>query len=416
MSGGEPPSSVFGDPLFRRFFGDQFGRQFQVPQERRERSRGSGVIVSADGYVLTNNHVVAGANDIQVSLPDRREVKAKLVGTDQKTDVAVLKVEGASFPAMAVGDSSKSRIGDLVFAIGDPFGIGETVTMGIVSATSRGGLQIEDYEDFIQTDAAINPGNSGGALINARGELIGINTAILSGEGGGNQGIGFAIPVNLARQVMQQIVEHGKVVRGYLGVTIQELTPALAKAFGVPEGRGALVGSVAPGGPAAQAGLARGDAIVAMDGQPLRDSNDLRLRVAQAAPGTPIKLKVLRNGQERDVTVTAGELPESPTAEAPRQESGLALEGVEVEGLTPAIARQLKLPADTQGVVVTNVQQGTAAAEAGLRRGDVVQEVNRTPIRTPQDYASAIRAAGNEGILLLVNRGGATSYVVIEAR
>ena len=299
------------DPFFRQFFGDEFGRQFRVPRERREQSLGSGVIVSPNGYILTNNHVVNGATEIQVTLSDKREFKARVVGTDAKTDIAVLRIDAADLPALTIGDSSKIQVGDFALAIGDPFGVGETVTMGIISATGRGNLGIEDYEDFIQTDAPINPGNSGGALINDRGELIGINTAILSHESGGNQGIGFAIPVNLARQVMNQILEHGKVTRAYLGISMQELRPAMAKALGDPQLHGALVGDVTANSPAQKAGIQRGDIVLEVNGTPVSDTNQLRNAVSMMSPGSVVKLKVFRRGSERELSAVLAELPDS---------------------------------------------------------------------------------------------------------
>src|SRR5262249_23990354 len=253
---------------------------------QREHSLGSGVIVSSDGHILTNNHVVDGATEIKVSLPDKREMNAKVVGTDPKTDVAVLKIDARELPTLPLGDSTKMRVGDCAIAVGNPFGVGETVTVGIISATGRGGLGIEDYEDFIQTDAAVNPGNSGGPLVNVNGELIGINTAILSG-GGGNEGVGFAVPINMARTVMNQILKTGKVTRGWLGVAVQPVTPSIAKAFGVSgEARGALIADISPDSPAAHAGLAKGDIIVEMNGQPVTDSRALSLKVSEMAPGT----------------------------------------------------------------------------------------------------------------------------------
>src|SRR6266481_1630975 len=284
------------DPLFRQFFGRQFGRGPEVPKQRREQSLGSGVIVSSEGYVLTNNHVVEGATDVKVTLSDKRELKAQIIGTDPKTDVAVLKLEGSNFPAITLGDSSKVQVGDYALAIGDPFGVGQTVTMGIVSAKGRSNLGIEDYEDFIQTDAPINPGNSGGALINDRGELVGINTAILSHGSGGNEGIGFAIPVNLAREVMNQILDHGKVTRGYLGIVVQPISPAMAKALGQgDQAKGALVGDVSAKGPAEASGIERGDIILDVNGQPVSDANDLRNTIAMMQPGKTVKLKISRN-------------------------------------------------------------------------------------------------------------------------
>jgi serine protease Do len=410
---GGPWAPFFDDPFFRRFFGDQFN----IPRERREHSLGSGVIVSPDGYILTNNHVVEGATDVKVSLFDKRELKARIVGTDPRTDIAVLKVDEKNLPALVLGDSSKVQVGEFALAIGNPFGVGQTVTMGIVSATGRGGLGIEDYEDFIQTDAAINPGNSGGALINVRGELIGINTAIISRGAAGNQGVGFAVPINMARQVMEQIIKTGKVVRGYLGVFIQEVTPALAKAFGLNEPRGALVGDVAPASPAAKAGITKGEIITELNGERISDSRTLRLKIAQMAPGTTVRLKLLSDGHEREVTVTLGELP----AEAERNsgggaEPGSALEGVTVEDLTPQIAQQLNLPPQTRGVVVTSVRPDSPAQEAGLRRGDVIQEVNRKPVTNSAEFERAVLRAGKGTVLLLVNRGGNTMFIAIEPK
>ena len=413
-TGGQP---FLNDPFFRQFFGDQFGNQNQKPRTQREQSLGSGVIITSDGYILTNNHVVDGATDIKVTLNDRRELQAKVIGTDPKTDVAVLKIEATGLPSLAVGDSSKVEVGDVVFAIGDPFGIGETATMGIVSAKNRGlGSQIEDYEDFIQTDAAINHGNSGGALVDLHGNLIGINTAILPGNGGGNQGIGFAIPINMAHEVMDQLIAHGKVVRGYLGIHIESLTPALAKSFGLQDSNGALVGDVTKDGPAGKSGLQRGDVITGLNGQKVEDANDLRLRISQTAPNTPVQLKVVRDGQQKQFSVTLGELPEKDEKAPATENSGSSLDGVHVEELTPDIAEQLQLPAGVRGVVVDNVDQSSAAAEANLNRGDVIQEVNHKAVTSVGEYEHAIESAAKGAVLLLVNRGGITTYVAIDAR
>jgi serine protease Do len=417
--GDEGQQQFFNDPFFRQFFGDQFGHQFQQqPKTEREHSLGSGVIVSEDGYLLTNNHVVDGATDIKVSLNDRREFTAKVVGTDAKSDIAVLKINATNLPVLALGDSTKVSVGDVVFAIGDPFGIGETATMGIVSATNRGfGQQIEDYEDFIQTDAAINHGNSGGALIDLHGDLVGINTAILPGNGGGNQGIGFAIPINMAHAVMDQLIAHGKVIRGYLGVYIQNMTPELAQSFGLSNPNGALIGDVTPGGPGSKAGLQKGDVVTELNGKKIEQANELRLAISQTAPGTTVQLQVLRNGQPRNVSVTLAELPKD---QLNNEESGSSngdqnqgLEGVQVESLTPAIAQQLQLPAGTTGVVISSVDQGSVAAESGLDRGDVIQEVNHKPVNSVKEFQQAISA--NKGnVVLLVNRAGITHYVAIE--
>src|SRR6202521_6363572 len=324
-------------PFFQQFFGQQFGpnqpfgpnSENRMPRQRdqREDSLGSGVIVSPDGYILTNNHVVDGATDVRVTLADKRQLKAKVVGTDPKTDIAVLKVEGSGFPAITIGDSSKVQVGDYALAIGDPFGVGQTVTMGIISAMNRGNLGIEDYEDFIQTDAPINPGNSGGALVNDRGELVGINTAILSHGSGGNEGIGFDIPVNLARQVMNQLLDHGKVTRGYLGVVVQPISPALAKALGQSEPKGALVGDVSAKGPAQAAGVERGDIILELNGKSVNDANELRNTVSMMQPGETIKLQISRNGSVRDFSVKLGELPASQ--EQAKGEEGTSKDALE---------------------------------------------------------------------------------------
>jgi serine protease Do len=412
-----PMMPFFNDPMFKQFFGDQgFGQQ-QQPQNEREQSLGSGVIITPDGTIVTNNHVIDGASDIEVDLSDKREFKAKLIGTDAKTDIAVLKIDATNLPTLAVGDSSKLQVGDVIFAIGDPFGIGETATMGIVSATGRGGLGIEGYEDFIQTDAAINPGNSGGAMIDLHGDLIGINTAILTGGGGGNQGVGFAIPINMARSVMDQIVGHGKVVRGYLGLYPQDVTPALARQFGLNKPGGALVSGLKPDAPGAKAGLRDGDVILAVNGQSVESANDLRLRISQTAPGTSVKLQVSRDGKMQDVNVTLGELPGDKKAEEkPGESSGGGLEGVNVQELTPDALQELQLPAGTRGVVVTSVDPSSAAAAAGLDRGNVIEEVNHRPVHNVEEYKQAVSAAGNQSVLLLVSEpGGVTQYMVIES-
>jgi serine protease Do len=399
------------DPLFRQFFGDDSGGR-QAPREEREQGLGSGVIVSPEGYILTNNHVVDGATDVRVTLLDKREFKASIVGTDPKTDVAVLKIDGSDLPQITVGDSSKVQVGDYALAIGNPFGVGQTVTMGIISATGRGGLGIEDYEDFIQTDAPINPGNSGGALVNDRGELIGINTAILSHGSGGNQGIGFAVPVNLARMVMDQIMKNGKVTRAYLGIVPQDVTPAMARAFGVKEHDGALVGDVSPNSPAQRAGVERGDIILQVNGKPVLDANSLRMNISMMLPDSTVTLKVLRDGSTRDLTAKLGELEppkgERASSESPTSSGGL--EGVSVENLTPQASRQLGLPAGTAGVVVTDISPESPIADSDLQEGDVIQEVNHKPVRSVSEFQKLMHDAGKEP-LLLVNRHGNTFFV-----
>lgn len=406
----------FNDPFFRQFFGDQF--QQMQPRPQREQSLGSGVIVTADGTILTNNHVIDGASDIKVQLSDKREFTAKLVGTDPRTDVAVLKIDAKDLPTLRLGESPKLQVGDLVFAIGDPFGVGETATMGIVSATGRS-IGIEGprgYEDFIQTDAAINPGNSGGALIDLHGDLVGVNTAIATNGSGGNQGVGFAIPIEMAHRVMDQIVTHGKVVRGYLGVSIQGVTPELAKGFGLSRGGGAVVLNVEPDTPAAHAGLKKGDVILELNGESVSDNSQLAAHISQMAPGTSVKLKVWRDGKAQDLNITLGELPEEALKAGPGENSVGALAGVQVQELTSDIAQELGLDPGTHGVVVTSVDPASPAAEAGLQRGFVIQEINHKPVSDIEQYKRALAAAGDKPVLLLANRGGQSQYMVVEPR
>jgi serine protease Do len=409
----------FNDPFFRQFFGDQGGRL--QPQPEREQSLGSGVIVTSDGTIVTNNHVIDGATEIKVELADKRDFTAKLVGTDPQSDIAVLKINASGLPTLPLGDSSKLQVGDVVLAIGDPFGIGETATMGIVSAIGRGmNQQIERFEDFIQTDASINPGNSGGAMIDLHGDLVGINTAILSGGSGGNQGIGFAIPINMARNVMTQLVEHGKVIRGYLGLLPQDVSPEIAKEFGLSEPTGALVGSVEADKPAARAGLKRGDIILKVNGQPVTSANDLRLRISQTAPGTPVDLTIWRDSKTQDVKVQLGELPltdqSAKVSEGEEGGSGTLL-GMQVQDLTPDMTQELQVPAGTHGVVVSSVDPASAAAAAGIERGLVIQEVNHKPVSNVQQFKQALEGAGDRPVLLLVmipQSNGMTRYIVVE--
>jgi serine protease Do len=410
-------SPIFNDPMFRQFFGDQFGQGQGRPM--REQSLGSGVIVSSDGTILTNNHVVEGATDIKVFLSDKREFQAKVIGTDPKTDIAVLKIDATRLPTLPLGDSNQLQVGDLIFAIGDPFGVGETATMGIVSATGRGGFGIENYENFIQTDAAINPGNSGGAMIDIHGNLVGINTAILSHGGnggeGGNEGVGFAIPVSMVKPVMDQILTHGKVVRGYLGIHIQEVTPELARAFGLKQGGGVLVGDVAPNTPAANAGLKKGDVILQLNGETVDAPNQLQVQIAQFAPGTNVKLQIWRNGGTQDVSLKLAELDEHDDKQVSAEATGATLlEGIQVQDLTSDIAQQLSLPAGTRGVVVSSVDPSSPAAASGLSQGDVIQEVNHKSITNTSDYQQAMAGANKQPVLLLVNNRGVTRYVVVE--
>jgi serine protease Do len=403
----------------RQFFGDQFGGgQFaipNIPDEQRSEGLGSGVIVSPEGYILTNNHVVDGATNVEVVLSDRREYKARVIGTDDKTDVALVKIDAGNLPAITIGDSDRVEVGDYALAVGNPFGVGQSVTLGIVSATHRGMRnEIEGYEDFIQTDAAINPGNSGGALVNDRGELIGINTAIIAHGSEGNQGIGFAVPVNLARNIMDQILKNGKVTRARLGILPQDVTPTIARQFGVKDSQGALVGEVEANSPAQTAGLKNGDIILDVNGHSVYDANQLRNMISSMQPNTNISLKIWRDGAQRTLPVTLGELnPEEATNRGGNGRdngSDSALEGVTVENVTSQIARDLKLPANATGVVVSEVSPSSAAASAGLQRGDVIQEVNRRPVKNVAEFEAAVRNS-KDGTLLLVNRDGHTIYV-----
>jgi len=416
-----PAGGAMDESFLRRFFGEDFARQFRIPRERRERSLGSGVIVNASGYILTNNHVVEGSTDVKVSLSDDREMSGQIIGTDPGTDIAVLKINADHLSTLPFADSSKVAVGDIALALGNPFGLGRTVTMGIVSATGRGGLGIEDYEDFIQTDASINPGNSGGPLVNVRGEMIGVNTAILS-PSGGNLGIGFAVPSNMVRSVMDQIVRTGKVTRGYMGISIQDITSQLSQAMNIGQTRGALVGDVAPDGPAARSGLAPGDVLVEANGKPIEDSRTLRLMVSAMEPGSKLDLRVLRNGESRNVTLTLAELPTDqaaalappPSREKPSAaEAGPGRLGVAVTEVTPDIARQLQLPATLKGIVIADVEQGSIADEAGLQPGDVIVEVNRKPVNTVPEFQSQIANRGSNPLLLLVNREGRTRYMAV---
>jgi serine protease Do len=403
------------DPFFRQFFGNDFGQKFNVPQDRREKALGSGVIISPEGYILTNNHVVEGATEVTVTLHDKREMKARVVGTDPRTDIAVLKIDGSNFPVLTLADSSKVEIGDIVLAIGNPFGVGQTVTSGIVSATGRGGLGIEQLEDFIQTDAPINPGNSGGALVDDEGHLIGINTAILSGNSGGNQGIGFAVPVNMARHDLDEILDHGKVEHGYLGILPQDVTPALAKAFSSHETNGALVGEITPNSPAAHSSLKQGDIIVAVNGQPIADANQLRSKIGVMDPNSTVMLKVLRDGKLQEVAVTLGEFPsKEERASVDNEKSSQSLQGVAVENLTPETAQELKIPASTTGVVVDQVSPASRAAEAGLQPGDVIQQVNHQPVTSVKEYDQAVGSSTkDQPVLLLVARQGSTMFLAV---
>ena len=376
---------------------------------------GSGVIVSPDGYIITNNHVVDGASELTVTLPDKREFKAKIVGTDPKTDLAVIKIDASNLPHVRWGDSSKLQVGEYVLAVGNPFGLNSTVTLGIVSALGRGHMGITQYEDFIQTDAAINPGNSGGALINTAGELVGINTAIIS-QTGGYQGVGFAVPASMAKPVFESIVKTGKVVRGHLGVAIQDLTQDLAKSFGLKQAKGALVSSVAEDSPAQRAGLKQGDVIVAYQGKPVEDAAALQREVTHTPVNTKATLKIIRDGREQEVTVTIGEQAETVKVAGADFSTENALAGVEVQSLDLQAARELGLHGKVQGIVVVNVEPDSLADRAGLAQGDVIKEINRQPIKSVRDYEKIVsNLKKDESVLLLINRRGTALFITVKA-
>jgi Do/DeqQ family serine protease len=419
------PYPFFMDP-FRDFF--QRDQPDQNPQRQQPESRGrlqpsgvgSGVIVSPEGYILTNNHVVEGADKVEVSLSDRRRFTAKIVGIDPPSDVAVLKVEAGNLATLPLGDSNQVEVGDVALAIGNPLGIGQTVTMGIISAKGRSTRAGSgSYEDFLQTDAAINRGNSGGALVNLRGELIGVPTQILS-QTGGNIGIGFAIPTTMARHVMDQLIRDGKVRRGRLGVTVGDLTPDLAGQFGYKGTQGALVQDVEAGQAAERAGVKAGDIITELQGQRIEDSAQLRLLVAQNSPGSTIKFKIWRDGSEREMTATLAEVETAGVAsrsgERGSEAPGGTLSGLRVETLTPELARRLNLPAGARGVVISQVADDSNAAEAGLRPGEVIEEVNRQPLSNVNEFNAAARQAGNRNALLRVRRADGSRFVVVRAR
>ena len=398
------------DPFFRRFFGEPNEQQNQN-QSRVEHSLGSGVIVRSDGYILTSNHVVEQGDKIRVLLSDNVEYDAKIVGQDPQTDVALIKVDARDLPAIRLGDSDAMQIGDQVMAIGNPFGIGQTATLGIISALGRS-LGMLDYEDFIQTDASINPGNSGGALVNMDGELVGINTAILS-RSGGSQGVGFAIPSNMAKQIMTSLIAHGKVQRAQLGVQIQNIDQAMAEAHGLKSPHGVLIADVIKGASAQKAGLRAGDVILAVNGKDVQDVSHMRNQISLSDIGSTVDLRVLRDGREMNVPVRLEEMqPPAQTAEAPgggegeEEEGSIAkgLDGVKVQALTQERRGELTLPNDLAGVVVTDVDETSNAFQEGLRPGDVITDVARQPVRTVSDFRRLVGKDSDKPVLLRVYR------------
>ena len=402
------------DPLYD-FFSDFFTQPGHEDERRSQSDLGSGLIVSPDGYILTSSHVVQGAHKITVTLYDRRVFTGRLIGADPKTDLAVIKIDASSLSTIPWGDSDDLMPGQFVLAIGNPFGLSHTVTMGIISAMGRANVGIAEFEDFIQTDAAINPGNSGGPLVNRMGMLVGINTAIFT-KSGGYQGIGFAVPGNMARLIMDKLIEKGRVVRGWLGVHLQEMTPELAKKFGHEASGGALVSDTVPDSPARKAGIESGDIILQYDGRPVADHSELRRMVAMSASQKMVKLRVLRDGNHRNITLAVGVMPE-PVAlvtEPARREDGDVFSGVSVIALSDEISSQLNLEADAEGVVVAGVEPGSVAAEEGIKRGDVIEGINRQPVGSVSEFRKLANSlVPGETVLVLVNRGGKRTFLTV---
>ncbi len=405
-------SPFFDDPMFRRFFGDEYGK-FNIPKEHKQSGLGSGVIVDKDGYILTNNHVIKGADEIKVKLSDKREFKGKVVGTDTKTDLAVIKIDSNHLPVVKWGDSDRLKVGETVIAIGNPYGLTQTVTSGIVSATGRANVGIADYEDFIQTDAAINPGNSGGALVNVKGELVGINTAIFS-TSGGYQGIGFSIPSNMARVVMENLIKKGKVIRGWLGVSIQPVTPELAKQFNLRDDKGVLIGDVVEDSPAEKAGIQRGDVIIEYDGREATDPANLRNMVANTPPNKEVTIKLIREGSLKSIKVIIAELPSDMQKQPVAVDN--KIKGVYVQDITPEMRKSLNIPKRISGVIVSDIESGSPA-EGVLMKNDVIMEVNRKKINNLKDYeAAGAKIKSDSNVLLLVFRSGSAIYITLPAQ
>jgi serine protease Do len=404
------PFSFFDD-FFREFFGEEWPSFPRQDQEMIQRSLGSGVIVSEDGYILTNNHVIKNADKIRITLLDKREFKAEVVGTDPKTDVAVLRIKAKDLPVIKIGDSDEVQEGEWVLAIGNPFGLGHTITAGIVSAKARSVRGLTEYGDFIQTDAAINPGNSGGALVNLKGELIGINTAIYT-RSGGYQGIGFAIPINLAKQIMKMIIEKGGVIRGYLGIYMQPVDPDLARKFGLKKPIGVLVSDVVEDSPAEKAGLKEGDLILKYNGKDVKSTSHLQAMVISTEPGTKVKLEILRRGRHKTIEVKVGELPEEGEIAAKTEKTDWL--GITVQTLTPDLARRFRYDENLKGVIVVEVDPKGPAARKGIKRGDLIREMNNREVRSIKDYKRILKESDPEdGILLWIQRGEHTFYVAV---
>ncbi len=416
---GQLPSDLFSDPLFERFFGPQFKHPRMPKQDKRsfkQQAAGSGFIISSDGYILTNNHVVEDTDKITVRLADEREFTAKVIGTDPQSDVAIIKIDGTNLPVLPLGNSDALEVGEWVIAIGSPFELNQTVTVGVVSAKGRNRMGITDYENFIQTDAAINPGNSGGPLLNIHGEAVGMNTAIFS-RSGGYMGIGFAIPINMAKSIEQQLRTSGKVTRGWLGVVIQDVNEELAKSFGGNKSGGALVSEVSDGSPAKKSGLLQGDIITAINGAAIIDVADLRNKIAMIPPNTDMTLRILREGKEKDLVVTVGEQP-ADMASIAKKMTGTTLNelGLSLQDLTAEVAEQFGYSKD-QGVLISDVEADSPAAQLGLQAGQLVEEVNRTRVHNLKELQLALKKSDNpKQILLRVRSGDHSQYVVLQAQ
>ncbi|MGB8226358.1 MAG: DegQ family serine endoprotease [Sedimentisphaerales bacterium] len=420
---GNPFGDEFNDEFFKRFFGQPFPRQFRQQQPRQQKQirkgQGSGFIITSDGFILTNNHVVEGANKITVKFSDDKELQAKVIGTDPATDIAVIKVDANNLPTVQFGDSDKLKVGEWVIAIGNPFGLSHTVTAGIVSAKGRSNLNLAnvEYQDFIQTDAAINLGNSGGPLLNIDGKVVGINSAILGNGGGymgniGNMGIGFAIPINMAKYVYDKIKTEGKVTRGYVGIYAEDVSPEMAEHFGVKDRKGILVDKVVENSPASKGGIEKGDIIVKMDGNTVGEWNNFRNEIAKKAPGTKITLTVIRNGEEKDLEIKL-ETKESKTASTEAGGKEAKQLGITVQDLTPELAKQFGYADEKSGVIVSEIASDSPAAEIGITAGTLITEVNRQKVENTQGFWELVKKA-KDSVLLYIRQGEISRYVVVK--
>ena len=413
--GSNSPFDQFNNDFFERFFRNRQPQrspdQRSSPRQKfHQEGQGTGFIINSDGYILTNNHMVDGVDRIRVTLADGRQFTAKSIGTDPQSDLGVIKIEASNLPVLPLGDSNQIEVGDWAIAIGNPFGLSQTLTVGVISAKGRNNVGIADYEDFIQTDAAINPGNSGGPLLNLKGEAVGVNTAIFS-RSGGYMGIGFAIPINMAKDVYDQLLKHGSVTRGYLGVYIQEITPELAESFGLKENEGILVADVSKDSPAEKSGLQRGDIILELEGKPVENVGHFRNQIAMIPPGDSASLTLIRNHDRIHLSVTTGKLPDENSESGVSDSAAPANLGFSVQELTPDVAEHLSLEGES-GVVISDVDDGSPAALAGLQPGTMIVEMNRTPVKSMSDFKNISRKAIQEGRVLLLVRDNKASHFI----